>query len=295
MASRLTMFHDLDQRVSAPGPAVSFKGSADGGRRCDGPPCASRSPLPVNSVAGLVLDGPSWRCPRRPPALAMNTASNCPTMIMPARESRRGPAGPRKYADQDRHQDRQQRRADQLLPAAAEVQISTTPPDNWASCCRPRSPCRGNWMRHSLTIRNAARPTARISIELNRERHHPRRFKAADEHPGVGDREVARLGPRTGSAPIVPTFDSLPTANDRDEAGEEAHGGDHRRADGDPLGSRALVVLPTASRSARIWRARGVVLLAPSRPCRSPSRRSRSRCRPPGPKTSHADRVAGPA
>ena len=45
----------------------------------------------------------------------------------------------------------------------------------------------------------------------------------------------------------------------------------------------ALVVLPTASRSARIWRASLVVsVLAHLARGRSPSRRCRWRCRPPG-------------
>ena len=38
-----------------------------------------------------------------------------------------------------------------------------------ASLCLPKSSLSRNWMRHSLTIRNAARPTARMVIELNRK------------------------------------------------------------------------------------------------------------------------------
>ena len=70
-------------------------------------------PLPVVSVLGsssIVFLALS----QAPPALAMKTASNWPTTIMPPRKPARA-IDAQAVADQDRHQHGQQTRADQFL------------------------------------------------------------------------------------------------------------------------------------------------------------------------------------
>ena len=115
-------------------------------------------------------------------------------------------------------------------------------------------------MRHSLTIRKAARPTARISIELNRNGTQPP-IRMPMNTSGVGHRELAGLGEVLAQRHRVATLSSLPTAMTAMKLVNRLTAAITAEPMAMPLVS-ALVVLPTASRSARIWRACCVVLFA---------------------------------
>ena len=109
-------------------------------------------------------------------------------------------------------------------------------------------------MRHSLTMKKAARPTARISIELNRNGTAPPIRKPIST---IGSATVSLPANvrRTASAVIWSILSSLPTAMTAMKLANSETAAMTAEPMAMPLVS-ALVVLPTASRSARIWRAR---------------------------------------
>ena len=110
-----------------------------------------------------------------------------------------------------------------------------------------------NWSRHSFTIRKAARPTARISIELKRNGTAPPMRKPMNT---IGWATVS-LPASAMYCPVVIwlIFSSLPTAMTAMNEAKSETAAMTAEPMAMPLVS-ALVVLPTASRSARIWRAR---------------------------------------
>jgi hypothetical protein len=104
-----------------------------------------------------------------------------------------------------------------------------------------------------LTIRNAARPTARISIELNRNGTAPP-ISMPMKTSGCAT-ESLPASARYCAVVMSPMFASLPTAITAMKLAKRLTAAMTAEPMAIPLVS-ALVVLPTASRSARICRAR---------------------------------------
>ena len=141
-------------------------------------------------------------------------------------------------------------------------------------------PLSRNWMRHSLTIKNAARPTARIVIELNKNGTAP---PISMPMNSVGSETVSMRRHARCRRPAMMRFVfALAAGADRDdEAVEQRHGRDHRRADGDALGDGLGRVAHGVQVGQRL-RELPCTWLRPSPACRSPFRRCRWRCRPRG-------------